>query len=306
MRSGSARSWGAQTDGVFARGQSAASDRQELCRLSRPIPRRGRRLLDGVFRPPYPLTEFVLREREICEAMMKTVPPELWIGPTLDGRFNYREPTQIGRIKKLGIQKPWAPARSYGLVARLKAREKRAKACIAVSMGASTASPRSARRAQVLAASKGSNCLVVPPSPRAARAEADHDATANERPGAAASDRKGQQGLRRTACHRRRGLRIACGRNSRLARRERRRKIDTVQGDCRRDHVDVGRLLINGSKVEFKSPQEALQGGVAMVYQESSLVPSMTVGPESQTRDGEVLHRSTARSISPRPSRCSR
>jgi hypothetical protein len=40
---------------------------------------------------------------------MKTVPPELWIGPTLDGRFNYREPTQIGRIKKLGIQKPWAP-----------------------------------------------------------------------------------------------------------------------------------------------------------------------------------------------------
>ena len=50
---------------------------------------------------------------------MKTVPPELWIGPTLDGRFNYREPTQIGRIKKLGIQKPWAPPRSYGLVARL-------------------------------------------------------------------------------------------------------------------------------------------------------------------------------------------
>jgi hypothetical protein len=65
------------------------------------------------------LTEFVLREREFCEAMMSKVPQELWIGPSLDGRFNYREPTQIGRIKKLGIQKPWAPARSYGLVARL-------------------------------------------------------------------------------------------------------------------------------------------------------------------------------------------
>lgn len=67
------------------------------------------------------LTEFVLRERAFCEEMMQTVPPELWIGPALDGRFNTREPTQIGRIKKLGIQKPWAPARSYGLVARLNA-----------------------------------------------------------------------------------------------------------------------------------------------------------------------------------------
>jgi simple sugar transport system ATP-binding protein len=38
-----------------------------------------------------------------------------------------------------------------------------------------------------------------------------------------------------------------------------------------------GDYLINGRKVEFRSPQEALQGGVAMVYQESSLVPSMTV-----------------------------
>lgn len=67
------------------------------------------------------LVEFVLREREFCEAMMARVPRELWIGPSLEGRFDYREPTQIGRIKKLGIQKPWAPPRSYGLVARLGA-----------------------------------------------------------------------------------------------------------------------------------------------------------------------------------------
>ena len=65
------------------------------------------------------LTEFVLRERGFRERMMKTVPPQLWIGPSLGGSFDYREPNQIGRIKKLGIQKPWAPPRSYGLVARL-------------------------------------------------------------------------------------------------------------------------------------------------------------------------------------------
>lgn len=65
------------------------------------------------------LIEFVLRERSFCESMMAKVPRELWIGPSLEGSFDYREPTQIGRIKKLGIQKPWAPPRSYGLVARL-------------------------------------------------------------------------------------------------------------------------------------------------------------------------------------------
>lgn len=65
------------------------------------------------------LTEFVLRETAFRSRMMETVPPELWIGPSLGGHFDYREPTQIGRIKKLGIQKPWAPPRSYGLVARL-------------------------------------------------------------------------------------------------------------------------------------------------------------------------------------------
>ncbi len=65
------------------------------------------------------LTEFVLREHGFRRRMMAEVPPHLWVGPTLGGSFDYREPTQIGRIKKLGIQKPWAPPRSYGLVARL-------------------------------------------------------------------------------------------------------------------------------------------------------------------------------------------
>lgn len=114
------------------------------------------------------LTEFVLREREFCDAMMKTVPQELWIGPTLDGRFDYREPTQIGRIKKLGIQKPWAPARSYGLIACL---DKRGDAVESLHSrvdglihGVTAARPVGAR---VLAVSKGRNCLVELPVPSA-------------------------------------------------------------------------------------------------------------------------------------------
>jgi hypothetical protein len=111
------------------------------------------------------LIEFVLREREFCEAMMKTVDPDLWIGPALDGRFNYREPTQIGRIKKLGIQKPWAPARSYGLVARLNSEGEPAESLhsrvdgrIHGVTGLRVAGSR------VLAVSKGRNCLVELPS----------------------------------------------------------------------------------------------------------------------------------------------
>jgi sugar lactone lactonase YvrE len=67
------------------------------------------------------LTEFILREHGFRTRMMTEVPEPLWAGPSLGGAFDPREPTQIGRIKKLGIQKPWAPPRSYGLVARLDA-----------------------------------------------------------------------------------------------------------------------------------------------------------------------------------------
>ncbi len=65
------------------------------------------------------LTEFVLREDRFRTRMMAEIEPKLWIGPSLGDHFDYREPTQVGRIKKLGIQKPWAPPRSYGLIARV-------------------------------------------------------------------------------------------------------------------------------------------------------------------------------------------
>ena len=42
-------------------------------------------------------------------------------------------------------------------------------------------------------------------------------------------------------------------------------------------NLTSGEYLINGKRVEFNSPNEALKSGVAMVYQETSLVPSMSV-----------------------------
>jgi sugar lactone lactonase YvrE len=65
------------------------------------------------------LIEFVLREDDYREEMMRAIDPSLWIGPAYASTGHYLEPLQGGGIKKLGIQKPWAPPRSYGLVVRI-------------------------------------------------------------------------------------------------------------------------------------------------------------------------------------------
>ncbi len=116
------------------------------------------------------LTEFVIREREFCEQMMKSVPRELWIGPSLDGKFNYREPTQVGRIKKLGIQKPWAPPRSYGLVARLDGLGEAVES-LHSRVGGRIHGMTSicAARGRTLALSKGRNLLVELPNTNSGR-----------------------------------------------------------------------------------------------------------------------------------------
>ncbi len=65
------------------------------------------------------LLELVLREEDYRQEMMRSIEPGLWIAPTLASAGHYLEPMQGGAVKKLGIQKPWAPPRSYGLVARI-------------------------------------------------------------------------------------------------------------------------------------------------------------------------------------------
>jgi hypothetical protein len=65
------------------------------------------------------LVELVLKEAAFRRDMMTSVDPVLWIRPALRTRGSHLEPLQGGGIKKLGIRKPWAPPRSYGLVVRL-------------------------------------------------------------------------------------------------------------------------------------------------------------------------------------------
>ena len=68
------------------------------------------------------LIELVLEEGEYCKTMMETIEPRYWICPTLGGNPYFLEPCQGGQVKQLGITKPWAPPRSYGLVVKLDKR----------------------------------------------------------------------------------------------------------------------------------------------------------------------------------------
>src|SRR6185503_8929333 len=52
-----------------------------------------------------------------------------------------------------------------------------------------------------------------------------------------------------------------------------------------------GKLLYRGQEVAFASPSEALKAGIAMVFQETSLVPSMTVAQNLYLGTEKFLNR---------------
>jgi hypothetical protein len=64
------------------------------------------------------LVEFVLQETDYRREMMRTIDPRYWVAPALSSGIDFREPLQTGSVKQMGILKPWAPPRSYGLVIR--------------------------------------------------------------------------------------------------------------------------------------------------------------------------------------------
>jgi Strictosidine synthase len=67
------------------------------------------------------LVEFVLRENAYRRRMMAEIDPQYWVAPKLKSSESFLEPMQGAHIKTMGVVKPWAPPRSYGLVIRLNA-----------------------------------------------------------------------------------------------------------------------------------------------------------------------------------------
>jgi hypothetical protein len=65
------------------------------------------------------LVEFVLREHAYRTRMLAEIEPQHWIAPALNSGNTFLEPMQGAQLKMMGVVKPWAPPRSYGLVIRL-------------------------------------------------------------------------------------------------------------------------------------------------------------------------------------------
>lgn len=72
----------------------------------------------ALFAPRRQLFELVLREDDYRREMMATIDPDEWIGPELAGSARPDQPLSQGSVRQMGVLKPWAPSRSYGLVAR--------------------------------------------------------------------------------------------------------------------------------------------------------------------------------------------
>jgi hypothetical protein len=72
-----------------------------------------------VFAPRSQLIEFVLREDGYRRRMMSEIDPDYWIAPALANGRSFLEPIQGGALKQMGVLKPWAPSRSYGLIVKL-------------------------------------------------------------------------------------------------------------------------------------------------------------------------------------------
>jgi len=62
------------------------------------------------------LSELLLKERDFVDEMMRTITPDEWMVPLLRNENPYTSALQLGQLRVLGVLKPWAPARSYGLV----------------------------------------------------------------------------------------------------------------------------------------------------------------------------------------------
>ncbi|BCP55534.1 hypothetical protein K32_41510 [Kaistia sp. 32K] len=75
----------------------------------------------AVFAPRNRLIEFVLQEDRFRRDMLETVERQNWIAPALSSGSSFLEPLQCGAVRTMGVHKPWAPSRSYGLAVRLDA-----------------------------------------------------------------------------------------------------------------------------------------------------------------------------------------
>ncbi len=115
----------------------------------------------SLFAPRNRLVEFVLGEDGYRRQMLATIPQERWIAPSLSSGASFLEPQQSGAIVTMGVRKPWAPSRSYGLAARLDAQLQPVSSLHSRANGARHGITSVIEHGgRVLAASKGGNIVL--------------------------------------------------------------------------------------------------------------------------------------------------
>ncbi|TFC80532.1 hypothetical protein E3O45_02025 [Cryobacterium sp. TMS1-20-1] len=73
----------------------------------------------SLFAPRSALVDFVMKEERYKEEMIRTLEARAWVAPQLRTLHHPVEQVQGGELLVFGQMKPWAPTRSYGLIARL-------------------------------------------------------------------------------------------------------------------------------------------------------------------------------------------
>jgi hypothetical protein len=61
-------------------------------------------------------TELILDEPKLRRELVASIMPSQWPVPRLRSENPYTEPLQLGQLRVLGVLKPWAPPRAYGLL----------------------------------------------------------------------------------------------------------------------------------------------------------------------------------------------
>ena len=246
------------------------------------------------------LVEFVLREDDYREEMMQSVPRDLWIGPALATSDDCHEPMQFGSIKALGIEKPWAPPRSYGLLVRIDEEGE------AVESLHSRVGGRQSRHHRGTRDGTGPGDRLQGQRPGAAghHEEQGMSEVTDRAPEPPSPARPRPSGRRASRCC----ASSTAARSTAACTPSKRSNFDLYPGEV---HALVGEngagkstlckaiagaikltsgdYYVDGKPVDFERPRDALAAGICMVYQETSLVPTMTAAQNIELGNEKLI-----------------
>lgn len=117
--------------------------------------------LVAMFAPKRQLFEMILNEDEYRQDMMAELDPKDWVAPEMSVSTAPDQPISQGMVRQMGVVKPWAPSRSYGLAALCDADFKVVKTWHSRADGLMHGiTATCAYNGEYYATSKGNDCLI--------------------------------------------------------------------------------------------------------------------------------------------------